>query len=121
MLAACIRQCDVDFRRELGTKVFLTGGSTQLPNFASRVKGDLHALAATTAALRKGPGGKVWASTGDPVAPVARDVDVAVAAGSDDVWRGGTVLASLPRFQAMWVTRKEYEDAGSGVVHRKWL
>ena len=45
--------------------------------------------------------------------------------GDDDVdggcasWAGGAVLASLPMFDGMWVTRREYDAEGPSVVHRK--
>ncbi len=34
------------------------------------------------------------------------------------VWIGGSILASLKNFQKMWVSRKEFEDAGPEVIHR---
>ena len=35
------------------------------------------------------------------------------------VWVGGAILSSLPKFQSMWITKEEFEDAGPGIVHRK--
>ena len=35
------------------------------------------------------------------------------------VWVGGSILASLPTFEDMWVTRDDYNESGSSVVHRK--
>lgn len=35
------------------------------------------------------------------------------------VWIGGSILASLSTFQQMWITRSEYDEQGSGIVHRK--
>lgn len=37
------------------------------------------------------------------------------------VWIGGSILASLSTFQDMWVTKKEYEENGANIVHRKCL
>merc|ERR1719462_897425 len=35
------------------------------------------------------------------------------------VWIGGSILASLSTFQAMWITKAEYDEAGPSIVHRK--
>lgn len=32
---------------------------------------------------------------------------------------GGSILASLGSFQQMWVSKKEFEEHGAGIVHRK--
>jgi len=35
------------------------------------------------------------------------------------VWIGGSILSSLSTFQAMWITRTEYDESGPSIVHRK--
>eukprot|EP00695_Tsukubamonas_globosa_P003672 TRINITY_DN765_c0_g1_i1.p3 TRINITY_DN765_c0_g1~~TRINITY_DN765_c0_g1_i1.p3 ORF type:complete len:52 (+),score=8.89 TRINITY_DN765_c0_g1_i1:70-225(+) len=35
------------------------------------------------------------------------------------VWIGGSILASLSSFQNMWVSKQEYDENGSTIVHRK--
>jgi actin len=38
------------------------------------------------------------------------------------VWIGGSILASLSTFQNMWISKQEYDESGSGIVHRSaWL
>jgi actin-related protein len=32
---------------------------------------------------------------------------------------GGSILASLGSFQQMWMSKQEYDEHGSGLVHRK--
>ena len=32
---------------------------------------------------------------------------------------GGSIVASLPSFDSMWITRAEYGEVGSGIVARK--
>jgi actin-related protein len=34
-------------------------------------------------------------------------------------WLGGSILGSLGAFHEMWITKKEYEEHGSNIVHRK--
>ncbi|MHA2030856.1 MAG: hypothetical protein ACW99A_15570 [Candidatus Kariarchaeaceae archaeon] len=36
----------------------------------------------------------------------------------DNVWIGGSILASLKTFGKMWVTKKEYSDSGPKAVYR---
>jgi actin beta/gamma 1 len=35
------------------------------------------------------------------------------------VWIGGSILASLSTFQAMWISKQEYDESGPSIVHRK--
>ena len=34
-------------------------------------------------------------------------------------WVGGSIMASLSRFQQSFITREEYDEAGPSIVHRK--
>lgn len=34
-------------------------------------------------------------------------------------WIGGSILASIPNFQPMWISKKEYEEKGVSMVHIK--
>ena len=34
-------------------------------------------------------------------------------------WIGGSILASLPTFQQMWISKQEYDEFGPSIVHRK--
>ena len=34
-------------------------------------------------------------------------------------WLGGAILSLIEKFENMWITKKEYEEQGSKVVHRK--
>jgi len=35
------------------------------------------------------------------------------------VWIGGSILSSLSTFQTSWITKQEYQETGSTIVHRK--
>ena len=37
------------------------------------------------------------------------------------VWIGGSILASLSTSQQMWISKKEYDESGPSIVHRKCL
>ena len=34
-------------------------------------------------------------------------------------WQGGAVLANLPHFRSMWVSRTEYNEQGASIVRQK--
>ncbi|CAG9323059.1 unnamed protein product [Blepharisma stoltei] len=34
-------------------------------------------------------------------------------------WIGGSILASLSTFNLMWITKSEYEESGSQIIHKK--
>jgi actin-related protein len=34
-------------------------------------------------------------------------------------WSGGSILSSLSTFQAMWISKAEYDESGPDIVHRK--
>jgi actin beta/gamma 1 len=36
-------------------------------------------------------------------------------------WIGGSILASLSTFQAMWISKQDYNEFGPSIVHRKCL
>ncbi|CAF2935886.1 unnamed protein product [Rotaria sp. Silwood2] len=37
------------------------------------------------------------------------------------VWIGHSILASLSTFQPMWISKQEYDESGSSIMHRKCL
>jgi actin len=34
-------------------------------------------------------------------------------------WLGGSIIASRPVFQQMWITKAEYDEHGPGIIHKK--
>merc|ERR1711912_160275 len=47
------------------------------------------------------------------------DIDIRKDLYANNVLSGGTTMASLSTFQAMWITKQEYDEAGPSIVHRK--
>ncbi|KAL7086105.1 hypothetical protein ACP275_14G319300 [Erythranthe tilingii] len=92
-----IMKCDVDKRKDLYGNVVLSGGSTMFSGFEDRLRKEITGLA---------PGGTKI----EVVAPIERKYNV---------WIGGSVLASLSIFQEIWITKGEYEEFGSEIVHSK--
>merc|ERR1712222_15281 len=91
-----IMKCDVDIRKELYGNIVLSGGSTMFPGIADRMSKEITALAPSSIKIKV-------------VAPPERKYSV---------WIGGSILASLSTFQAMWISREEYDESGPSIVHR---
>merc|ERR1712078_667456 len=82
---------------DLYGNVVLSGGSTMFPGIDERMNKELVALAPSTMKIKI-------------IAPPERKYSV---------WIGGSILVSLSTFQAMWITKSEYDEAGPSIVHRK--
>jgi actin beta/gamma 1 len=92
-----IMKCDVDIRKDLYANIVLSGGTTMFPGIAERITKEITALAPSTMKIKV-------------VAPPERKYSV---------WIGGSILASLSTFQAMWISKAEYDESGPSIVHRK--
>ncbi|KAI7893256.1 actin family [Mucor mucedo] len=99
MVFNSINHCDIDLRPLLFNNIVVTGGNTLFPGFNERLNYELPL---------KAPGSKIKIH----------------AAGNaterkSSSWLGGSILASLGTFHQLWVSRKEYEEFGASIVHRK--
>jgi actin beta/gamma 1 len=92
-----IMKADMDIRKDLYANVVLSGGSTMFRGIDKRMKKELESLAPSTMKIKV-------------VAPPERKFSV---------WIGGSILASLGTFQAMWISKAEFEESGPSIVHRK--
>ena len=84
-----IHKCDSDISASLLQNVVLSGGTSMIRHLPERVEAELAALAPSERI-------KVHAST----------------ERSHATWIGGSILASLPTFQDLWVTKADYEEYG---------
>ena len=94
-----IMKCDIDIRKDLYVNTLMSGGTTMFPGIADRMQKELTALAPPTMKVRI-------------VAPPERKYSV---------WIGGSMLASLTNYNAMWISKQEYDEYGQSIVHRKWF
>ncbi|MED6137387.1 Actin- protein 6 [Stylosanthes scabra] len=102
-LAECIvravNSCHPHLHPVLYESIILTGGSTLFPQFAERLEKELRPL-------------------------VPDDYHVKITTQEDPilgVWRGGSLLASSPDFEAMCVTKSEYEEHGSARCRKRFF
>jgi actin beta/gamma 1 len=92
-----IMRGDMDIRKDLYANIILSGGTTMYPGIADRMQKEITALAPS-------------------------EVKITIHAPPErkySVWIGGSILASLPTFQQMWISRQEYDEFGPSIVHRK--
>lgn len=92
-----IMKCDLDVRKSLYENIVLSGGTTMYAGIGERMNKEITGLAPSSVKIKV-------------VAPPERKFSV---------WIGGSILSSLSTFQAMWITREEYDEAGATIVHRK--
>ena len=102
----CINKCDADIRKDLYANIVVSAGINDA-GIADRLQSEITSLA-----------------------PSITEIKVC-STGKDSVWKGGSILASLPTFQPIWnsahecdemspwISRQEYLERGPSVVHRK--
>ncbi|ETE60156.1 hypothetical protein L345_14104, partial [Ophiophagus hannah] len=94
-----IMNCDRDLRSTMFKNVVLAGGTSMFPGFAERLQPEIVALAAANTKV-------------NIIAPPNRTCSA---------WVGGSLLASLPHFQHMCISKREYEEFGPALVRRKFF
>merc|ERR1711970_1153353 len=92
-----IMKCDIDIRKDLLANIVMSGGSTMYAGVADRMQKEITTLAPSTIKVKI-------------IAPPERKYSV---------WIGGSILGSLSTFEALWVTKEEYDESGPGIIHRK--
>ncbi len=90
-----IKKCDEHIKEGLYMNVLLAGGSTLFQNMGERLKREMKEEAKKNIGY---------------IAPLERKYTT---------WIGGSIIASLSTFQAMWMTKAEYQEIGENIVHRK--
>lgn len=97
VLMYSIQKSDMDLRKILYQNIVLSGGSTLLKGFGDRLLLE----------LKKN---------------LAKDMKIRIAAPQErlySTWMGGSILASLDTFKKMWVSKREFDEEGPRVIHRK--
>lgn len=103
MIHACLSMCDVDLRPVLVNNIVLTGAGSLIPGLYERLSFE----------LGRNPISNKWRiHTGS--AGITGQIERRCGA-----WLGGSVLASLGSFQALWITEKEFRDQGPEYIAKK--
>ncbi|KAI4128999.1 MAG: hypothetical protein LQ338_002466 [Usnochroma carphineum] len=99
MIQHSLSQVDVDIRPHLLANIVVVGGSSLIYGINERLKQELEAL-------YPGPRVRIFA----PGNVVERKFSS---------WIGGSILASLGTFHQMWISKKEYDEHGPGIVEKR--
>ncbi|KAI6086681.1 Actin/actin-like protein, partial [Hypoxylon rubiginosum] len=99
LIKAAVNAVDVDLRPNLLGNIVVTGGTSLLNGFSDRLNNELMAMF---------PGMKIKLHA--PGLTTERRFSA---------WIGGSILASLGTFHQMWISRKEYEENGAGIVEKR--
>lgn len=99
LIQASLSQVDIDIRPHLLAHVVITGGSSLIQGFTERLDGELKAMYPGTRVRIHAPGNLAERKFGS--------------------WIGGSILASLGTFHQMWISRKEYDEHGAGIVEKR--
>ena len=98
MVIDSILRADADVRATLYENIVLAGGTTLMSGFPERLFSEVRLLA-------------------------PKDTKVRMCASPDrmvSAWIGGSVVASLPTFSSLWLSKEEYEEVGPGSLHKKF-
>jgi actin-related protein len=95
-----IQRADMDVRKYLFSNIVLSGGTTMIKNLDKRLEKELNILK------------PLKMSNVKIIAPNERKYSV---------WLGGSILSSLKTFDNAWIYKKDYEEAGMSIIHRKCM
>ncbi len=99
LVKAALEGVDVDLRPNLLGNIVVTGSTSLLTGFNDRLYNELTTMY---------PGLKIKIS--------AAGLTTERRFGA---WIGGSILASLGTFHQMWISRKEYDENGAGIVEKR--
>lgn len=99
LIHASMKDVDIELKQLILNNVVITGAGSLVYGFTDRVNAEI-------AAAFPGPRVRVMAA--------GNSVERRYAG-----WLGGSILASLGAFHQLWISRKEYEEHGAGIVEKR--
>ena len=99
MIRTCLNNVDVDIRPLMLSNVVVTGGSSLLPGLTDRLNSELQRMFPSTRVRLQAAGNTAERKFG--------------------AWIGGSIMASLGTFHQMWISKKEFEEHGVGIVEKR--
>lgn len=90
-------KCEDTVRKLLYENISLAGGSTMFSNLNNRLQMSVSGLAPPTSVVK------------------ITDVPSRQYIG----WTGGATMTNMSTFESMWITKQEYQERGSSIVHQK--
>ncbi len=104
-------KCDDHIKKLLAKNVVLSGGSTMFEGMKARLSKELNALPAqsnTSTVFTRNPSTLLAGNTGTTVMKVKDPSE-----RKFSCWIGGSILASLPTFQQLWIQKADYDEHGA--------
>lgn len=92
-----IEKCDQDIRKEMYRNIVLGGGNTLMKGFRNRIEKECNKISPIELSIRQ---------TND---------------GTLSSWCGASIFAQTSQFIDLSISKKEYQECGSKIVHRKIL
>lgn len=97
-----IIKCDNDIKKDLFTKIFVTGGNSSMRNFTDQIDTKIAQIQNINSKI------KVFSSNKRMEKKLAP-------------WIGGSILGSTAPFQNLWISKFEYEECGENIILRKCI
>ncbi|KAG8234588.1 hypothetical protein J437_LFUL013850 [Ladona fulva] len=93
-------------QKSMYNNIYLCGRNCLFPGLKERLKNEIqkcasNSMGSVSVRVKHAPEGS------NPNGPVP------------SAWVGGSILASLPTFQNMWISRQQYDEWGPSIVHQK--
>lgn len=96
-----INTCDVDIRANMANNIIITGGTSLVQGFTERINQDLAEAFPALKIRLYAPGNLVERTNSS--------------------WLGGSILSSIGTFHQLWVSKREYDEAGADHIVQKRL
>lgn len=97
LLVTSITRADMDLRKTLYSHIVLSGGTTLFHGFGDRLLNEIRKFAPKDITIRIS-------------APPERKYSTFI---------GGSILASLATFKKIWISKQEFDEYGSTILHKK--
>lgn len=119
VLCYAIQKSDLDLRKVFYQNIVLSGGSTLFKGESCRTLFGNSPKTNEYLSVDAGFGDRLLSEV-RKLSP--KDARIRISAPQErlySTWMGGSILASLDTFKRMWVSRKEFDEEGVRVIHRK--
>lgn len=111
----------MDLRKILYQNIVLSGGSTLFKGFGDRLLSELKKSLPKDMKIRVSYLNSRIRVRGFLIETVFFALEQIIAPQERlySTWMGGSILASLDTFKKMWVSKREFDEEGHRVIHRK--
>lgn len=104
LVQKCVKNCEPETHLTLYNNIILTGGAASVEGLGDRLKNELDRVVYFTN------------SSGRNRVLNSASTNLERVCGS---WIGGSILGSMGSFHEMWISRKEFNEYGAGIIDKK--